>query len=63
MVVPESAPEIPYVGEEARFARLKLPPNVPRLIPLQDDPHSHVLLEEAHGPHVKRLVAANRREA
>ena len=43
-VVPENATN----GEEPRFTRVKVPPNVPRLIKVSEEGHHYVLLDFAH---------------
>ncbi len=48
-------PEKPEDGEAPRFARVKLPPNVPRLIPVEGDDHGFVLLEEVIAAHIEML--------
>lgn len=47
-------PEPVNSESEARFARVKLPPNVPRLIPVSDD-YSFILLEELVAAHIESL--------
>ncbi len=42
------------VEEKPRFARVKIPPKVPRLVPVQDG-HRFVLLEELIGAHIEAL--------
>ncbi|MFZ4984085.1 MAG: polyphosphate kinase 1 [Blastocatellia bacterium] len=51
LVIPES----PRGDEELRFARVKLPPNVPRLIPVEGDGFGFVLLEEVIAAHIENL--------
>jgi polyphosphate kinase len=46
-------------GTEARFARVKLPPNVPRLIPVSND-YSFILLEELVAAHIASLFPGMR---
>src|SRR5215510_11215066 len=55
LVVPEKPED---EEEEARFARVKLPPNVPRLIPVTGDGYCFVMLEVASGmsPHMVKLL-------
>ncbi|MCI0662404.1 MAG: polyphosphate kinase 1, partial [Acidobacteria bacterium] len=53
-------PEIPEEGEETRFARVKLPPNVPRLIPVNDEGYCFVLLEEVITAHIDTLFPGMR---
>lgn len=49
-------PEVNGEDEEPRFARVKLPPNVPRLIPVKCDAgHCFVLLEEVVAAHIESL--------
>ncbi|MEO6724793.1 MAG: polyphosphate kinase 1 [Blastocatellia bacterium] len=48
-------PENPDDDEEPRFARVKLPPNVPRLIPVASSGHCFVLLEEVVAAHIESL--------
>ncbi|MDX2043117.1 MAG: polyphosphate kinase 1 [Acidobacteriota bacterium] len=49
-------PEINNDDEEPRFARVKLPPNVPRLIPVTcEGGHCFVLLEEIVAAHIESL--------
>lgn len=48
-------PEKPDGDEEPRFARVKLPPNVPRLIPVRGDGHCFVFLEELVAAHIESL--------
>ncbi len=49
-------PEVNGEGEEPRFARVKLPPNVPRLIPVKcDSGFCFVLLEEVVAAHIESL--------
>ena len=47
--------ETPDKDEEPRFARVKLPPNVPRLIPVSGDGYCFVLLEEVIAAHIDTL--------
>ncbi|MCI0661916.1 MAG: polyphosphate kinase 1 [Acidobacteria bacterium] len=53
-------PEIPEEGEEPRFARVKLPPNVPRLIPLNGEGYCFTLLEEVMAAHIESLFPGMR---
>jgi len=53
-------PEKPENGEEPRFARVKLPPSVPRLIPVDNDGTSFVLLEEVMAAHIDSLFPGMR---
>ncbi|MGE0103455.1 MAG: polyphosphate kinase 1 [Blastocatellales bacterium] len=53
-------PEKPENGEEPRFARVKLPPSVPRLIPIDNDGTSFVLLEEVMAAHIDSLFPGMR---
>jgi polyphosphate kinase len=55
-VLPEQADE----DEEARFARVKLPPNVPRLIRLEEEPFHFVLLEEVIAAQIETLFPGMR---
>jgi polyphosphate kinase len=48
-------PESPNEGEEARFARVKLPPNVPRLLAVTEGGTRFVLLEEVVTAHIEHL--------
>ena len=48
-------PENPLADEELRFARVKLPPNVPRLIRVEGEGFGFVLLEEVVGAHIDKL--------
>jgi polyphosphate kinase len=57
LVKPENAD-----GEEAKFARIKLPPNVPRLIPVGDGGYRFVLLEEVIAAHIDTLFPGMRVE-
>ncbi|HZN11282.1 MAG TPA: polyphosphate kinase 1, partial [Blastocatellia bacterium] len=57
LVIPESPGE---EEEEPRFARVKLPPNVPRLIPVSDGGYSFVLLEEVMAAHIDALFPGMR---
>jgi len=52
--------EIPEEGEEPRFARVKLPPNVPRLIPLNGEGYCFALLEEVIAAHIESLFPGMR---
>ena len=56
LVIPES----PRNGEEPRFARLKLPPNVPRLLPVGEGGTRFVLLEEVVTAHIETLFPGMR---
>ncbi|NBO63268.1 MAG: polyphosphate kinase 1 [Acidobacteria bacterium] len=51
LVTPEGA----RTDEELRFARVKLAPNVPRLIPVEGDGFGFVLLEEVIAAHIEKL--------
>jgi polyphosphate kinase len=53
-------PEIPEEGEEPRFARVKVPPNVPRLIPTNGEGYCFVLLEEVITAHIDMLFPGMR---
>ncbi len=53
-------PEKPENGEEPRFARVKLPPNVPRLFPVSGDGFCFVLLEEVISAHIETLFPGMR---
>jgi polyphosphate kinase len=53
-------PEDPSEDEESRFARVKLPPNVPRLIPVGGGGYSFVLLEEVIAAHIETLFPGMR---
>jgi polyphosphate kinase len=53
-------PEIPEEGDEPRFARVKLPPNVPRLIPLNGEGYCFALLEEVIAAHIESLFPGMR---
>ena len=53
-------PENPDEDDEPRFARVKLPPNVPRLIPVSDGGYSFVLLEEIIAAHIETLFPGMR---
>lgn len=53
-------PEKPENGEEPRFARVKLPPNVPRLFPVSGDGYCFVLLEEVISAHIETLFPGMR---
>jgi polyphosphate kinase len=53
-------PEKPSDGEEPRFARLKLPPNVPRLIPVEGEGYGFILLEELISAHIESLFSGMR---
>ncbi len=49
LVVPETN------GEEPRFARVKVPPNVPRLIKVEGAEQHYVMLEDVIGAHIEAL--------
>lgn len=53
-------PEKPENGEEPRFARVKLPPSVPRMIPIDNEGTSFVLLEEVMAAHIDSLFPGMR---
>lgn len=53
-------PENPRAGEEPRFARLKVPPNVPRLIPVEGEGDGFALLEEVIAAHIETLFPGMR---
>jgi polyphosphate kinase len=53
-------PEDPSEDEESRFARVKLPPNVPRLIPVGGGGYAFVLLEEVIAAHIETLFPGMR---
>ena len=53
-------PEVPDDDEEPRFARVKLPPNVPRLIPVNGEGYCFVLLEEVIAAHIEMLFPGMR---
>jgi polyphosphate kinase len=53
-------PEIPEAGEEPRFARVKVPPLVPRLIPIDGEGYCFVLLEEVITAHIDMLFPGMR---
>ncbi|MDX2030311.1 MAG: polyphosphate kinase 1 [Blastocatellia bacterium] len=53
-------PEKPDEDEEARFARVKLPPNVPRLIPVTGNGYSFVMLEEVMAAYIEALFPGMR---
>ncbi|QQS44822.1 MAG: polyphosphate kinase 1 [Acidobacteriota bacterium] len=53
-------PEKPENGDEPRFARVKLPPSVPRLISINGDGYSFVLLEEVMAAHIDTLFPGMR---
>ncbi|MGH9767582.1 MAG: RNA degradosome polyphosphate kinase, partial [Blastocatellia bacterium] len=54
-------PEKPLDDEhEARFARVKLPPNVPRLIPVTGEGYCFVMLEEVMAAHIESLFPGMR---
>jgi polyphosphate kinase len=57
LVVPENPEED---EEESRFARVKLPPNVPRLIPVGGDGYCFVMLEEVMAAHIDSLFPGMR---
>lgn len=56
LVIPDEAES----AEEPRFARVKLPPNVPRLIPVSDAGYTFVLLEEVIAAHIETLFPGMR---
>ena len=57
LVIPENADE----EDEPRFARVKLPPNVPRLIPVSDSGgYTFILLEEVIAAHIETLFPGMR---
>jgi polyphosphate kinase len=56
LVIPES----PEEGDEPRFARVKLPPNVPRLIPVTNGGYCFALLEEVMAAHIESLFPGMR---
>ncbi len=58
MVIPERPTE--QDPKEKRFARVKLPPNVPRLIPVMGDGYCFVLLEEVMAAHIESLFPGMR---
>ncbi|MFN0086052.1 MAG: polyphosphate kinase 1 [Blastocatellia bacterium] len=53
-------PEDPEEHEDARFARVKLPPNVPRLLPVTGDGYCFVMLEEVMAAHIESLFPGMR---
>jgi polyphosphate kinase len=55
-------PERPSAEEakETRFARVKVPPNVPRLIPVTGEGYCFVLLEEVMAAHIETLFPGMR---
>jgi polyphosphate kinase len=53
-------PERREDGEEPRFARVKVPPNVPRLIPVNGEGYCFVLLEEVITAHIDMLFPGMR---
>ncbi|MFZ4626698.1 MAG: polyphosphate kinase 1 [Blastocatellia bacterium] len=53
-------PENPRNGDGPRFARLKLPPNVPRLLPVVEGGTRFVLLEEVVTANIKALFPGMR---
>jgi polyphosphate kinase len=53
-------PEQSHDDEEMKFARIKLPPNVPRLIRLEGDSLHFVLLEELIAAHIATLFPGMR---
>jgi polyphosphate kinase len=53
-------PEQPEEDEEPRFARVKLPPNVPRLIPVNGEGYCFALLEEVIAAHIETLFPGMR---
>jgi polyphosphate kinase len=58
LVVPEKPTEAE--AKEMRFARVKVPPNVPRLIPVTGDGYCFVLLEEVMAAHIESLFPGMR---
>lgn len=57
LVVPEKPED---EQDESRFARVKLPPNVPRLIPVTGDGYCFVMLEEVMAAHIESLFPGMR---
>lgn len=57
LVVPENPDEN---EKDRRFARVKLPPNVPRLIPVRGEGHCFVMLEEVMAAHIESLFPGMR---
>ncbi len=57
LVVPENPEEN---EKDRRFARVKLPPNVPRLIPVRSDGYCFVMLEEVMAAHIDSLFPGMR---
>lgn len=57
LVVPENPEEN---EKDRRFARVKLPPNVPRLIPVRSDGFCFVMLEEVMAAHIDSLFPGMR---
>lgn len=56
-VVPEKSDD----DDETKFARVKMPPNVPRLIPISHDrPYTFLLLEDLMSAHIHRLFPGMR---
>ncbi len=53
-------PEDPSEDDESRFARVKLPPNVPRLIPVGGGGYTFVMLEEVIAAHIETLFPGMR---
>ncbi|MEP7271148.1 MAG: polyphosphate kinase 1 [Acidobacteriota bacterium] len=53
-------PEDPSEDDESRFARVKLPPNVPRLIPVGGGGYTFVMLEEVIAAHIESLFPGMR---
>ncbi len=53
-------PEVREDDEEPRFARVKVPPNVPRLIPVNGEGYCFVLLEEVITAHIDMLFPGMR---
>jgi polyphosphate kinase len=53
-------PEMINNGEEPRFTRVKVPPNVPRLIKVSEEDHRYVLLEEVISAHIEALFPGMR---
>jgi polyphosphate kinase len=57
LVVPEEPED---EEEEPRFARVKVPPNVPRLIPVTGEGYCFVMLEEVMAAHIESLFPGMR---
>ena len=53
-------PEQSHDDEETKFARIKLPPNVPRLLRLEEEGFHFVLLEELIAAHIATLFPGMR---